>query len=398
MDITIHPRKLSGNLKAIPSKSHAHRLLICAAFADRETIIDCAETNRDIEATAACLTALGAKITKPASSYHVSPITAVPKSAVLPCGESGSTLRFLLPVAGALGTDTVFIMEGRLPQRPLSPLWEEMERQGCTLTRPDTSSVRCTGRLKPGNYAIDGGVSSQFISGLLFALSILPGCSQLDITGKVESRPYIDMTRKALRDFGISTENNLVNGSYPFHSPGKVWVEGDWSNAAFFLGANALGSQITVNNLDPNSIQGDSAVTACLNKLSGFTTISAADIPDLIPVLAVVAGCKDGAIFNDISRLCLKESDRVETVASMLRLLGAEVETSSNTMKIHPGKYQSCTIDAAGDHRIAMAAAIAATSASGPVTVIGADCVSKSYPNFWEDFKKLGGQYEQHVR
>ena len=235
MDITISPRRLRGDLTVIPSKSQAHRLLICAAFSDKPTLLQCAETNRDIEATADCLTALGAKIIRTDSGYTVFPVKAVPEQAELHCRESGSTLRFLLPVAGALGVDALFTMEGRLPQRPLSPLWEEMERMGCTLTRPTSDTIRCTGKLRPGAYRIDGGISSQYITGLLLALSLLGSGSQLEITGKAESRPYIEMTKAAISLFGGDPDHP---GEKRFHSPGAVSVEGDWSNGAFFLAAN----------------------------------------------------------------------------------------------------------------------------------------------------------------
>ena len=190
MDITIWPQKLQGTVAAIPSKSQAHRLLICAAFSDGETILQCSETNRDIEATADCLRALGADIVRTADGYRILPIRRLPESAVLNCCESGSTLRFMLPIAGALGVDALFQMEGRLPCRPLSPLWEEMERMGCKLSRPGETTIRCTGKLKTGNYSIDGSVSSQFVTGLLFALSLIGGDSHLEITGKIESKPW----------------------------------------------------------------------------------------------------------------------------------------------------------------------------------------------------------------
>ena len=179
MDITINPRSLQGEIHAISSKSMAHRIMICAAFADRPTMLLCPGTNRDMDATADCLRALGAEICRTEQGYHVTPAKAIPGEAALPCCESGSTLRFLLPVVGALGVDAVFYMEGRLPQRPLSPLWEEMERMGCTLTRPSENTLRCRGKLRSGRYCIDGGVSSQFITGLLLALSLMEENSQL---------------------------------------------------------------------------------------------------------------------------------------------------------------------------------------------------------------------------
>ena len=398
MDICITPKKLYGNINAIPSKSQAHRMLICAAFSDQPTTLICPETNRDIEATANCLTALGAGITWLSNGYRVKPIEEVPFRASLPCQDSGSTLRFLLPIAGALGVDTVFQMTGRLPQRPLTPLWEEMERMGCTLTRPTADTIRCTGRLRSGEYAINGTVSSQFITGLLFALSLLPGQSRLQVLGKLESAPYVSMTLAAMERFGISCNDYCFPGNGRFHSPGTVTVEGDWSNAAFFLAAQALGSPIQVRNLNPDSPQGDRACARLLPELKDKLTISAADIPDLVPILAVTAAANQGAVFTDISRLRLKESDRVASVMDMLRALGGQAEANDTTLTVYGTGLHGGTVDSHNDHRIAMSAAIAATVCDSPVTILGAQCVEKSYPKFFTDYTSLGGQYEQYLR
>lgn len=398
MDICITPKKLYGNINAIPSKSQAHRMLICAAFSDQPTTLICPETNRDIEATANCLTALGAGITWLSNGYRVKPIEEVPFRASLPCQDSGSTLRFLLPIAGALGVDTVFQMTGRLPQRPLTPLWEEMERMGCTLTRPTADTIRCTGRLRSGEYAINGTVSSQFITGLLFALSLLPGQSRLQVLGKLESAPYVSMTLAAMERFGISCNDYCFPGNGRFHSPGTVTVEGDWSNAAFFLAAQALGSPIQVGNLNPDSPQGDRACARLLPELKDKLTISAADIPDLVPILAVTAAANQGAVFTDIGRLRLKESDRVASVMDMLRALGGQAEADDTTLTVYGTGLHGGTVDSRNDHRIAMSAAIAATVCDSPVTILGAQCVEKSYPKFFTDYTSLGGQYEQYLR
>ena len=398
MDICITPKKLYGNINAIPSKSQAHRMLICAAFSDQPTTLICPETNRDIEATANCLTALGAGITWLSNGYRVKPIEEVPFRACLPCQDSGSTLRFLLPIAGALGVDTVFQMTGRLPQRPLTPLWEEMERMGCTLTRPTADTIRCTGRLRSGEYAINGTVSSQFITGLLFALSLLPGQSRLQVLGKLESAPYVSMTLAAMERFGISCNDYCFPGNGRFHSPGTVTVEGDWSNAAFFLAAQALGSPIQVGNLNPDSPQGDRACARLLPALKDKLTISAADIPDLVPILAVTAAANQGAVFTDIGRLRLKESDRVASVMDMLRALGGQAEADDTTLTVYGTGLHGGTVDSRNDHRIAMSAAIAATVCDSPVTILGAQCVEKSYPKFFTDYTSLGGQYEQYLR
>ena len=398
MDICITPKKLYGNINAIPSKSQAHRMLICAAFSDQPTTLICPETNRDIEATANCLTALGAGITWLSNGYRVKPIEEVPFRASLPCQDSGSTLRFLLPIAGALGVDTVFQMTGRLPQRPLTPLWEEMERMGCTLTRPTADTIRCTGRLRSGEYAINGTISSQFITGLLFALSLLPGQSRLQVLGKLESAPYVSMTLAAMERFGISCNDYCFPGNGRFHSPGTVTVEGDWSNAAFFLAAQALGSPIQVGNLNPDSPQGDRVCARLLPELKDNLTISAADIPDLVPILAVTAAANQGAVFTDIGRLRLKESDRVASVMDMLRALGGQAEADDTTLTVYGTGLHGGTVDSHNDHRIAMSAAIAATVCDSPVTILGAQCVEKSYPKFFTDYTSLGGQYEQYLR
>ena len=395
MDITIHPRYLRGDINIIPSKSQAHRLLICAAFSDKPTRLRCPDTNRDIEATVDCLSALGAEITRTEWGYSISPVSDLPETALLNCWESGSTLRFMLPVAGALGVDTIFQMAGRLPQRPLSPLWEEMERMGCTLSRPSSDTIRCTGKLKPGAYTIDGGVSSQYITGLLLALSLMEEESRLTITGKVESKPYIDLTRNALSLFGADPEHP---GRQGLRSPGSLDVEGDWSNGAFFLAANALGSALSIHGLNPESTQGDRAASALLPALEENITISAADIPDLVPILSVVAACKRGAVFTDIRRLRLKESDRVASVIAMLESLGGKAEATEDTLTVFGTGLFGGTVDAVNDHRIAMSAAIAATVCEEPVTILGAECVKKSYPQFWNEYNRLGGNYEQYLR
>jgi len=389
MDITITPKKLSGSVAAIPSKSQAHRLLIAAAFADNPTTLICPETNQDIEATAGCLRALGADIRRDERGYTVFPIQAVPETAVLDCRESGSTLRFMLPTVGALGVNATFQMAGRLPQRPLSPMWEEMERMGCVLSRPTPDTIRCEGKLQPGDYTIDGGVSSQFITGLLFALSLIPGKSHLEITGNIESRPYITMTEQTLSLFGAPR----------YHSPGEITVEGDWSNGAFWLAAQALGNDLTVSGLEAASTQGDRAVADLLPQLDkGTPVISAADIPDLVPILAVTAAAKNGAVFTDIRRLRIKESDRVASTIAMLTALGGKAEATESTLTVSGTGLRGGIVDACNDHRIAMAAAIASTVCAAPVTVLGAQCVKKSYPGFWEEFSRLGGNYEQYLR
>jgi len=389
MDITIQPGKLRGSVKAIPSKSQAHRYLICAAFSDGETTLICPATNRDIEATAVCLNALGASIIRTCDGYHVKPIQNVPQTAVLNCGESGSTLRFMLPIVGALGVDAVFRMEGRLPQRPLSPLWEEMERMGCKLSRPTENTVRCMGKLLPGDYHITGNISSQFITGLLFATSLIEGECALLVSGKIESQPYITMTEDAMNLFGAPD----------YRSPGTVTVEGDWSNGAFWVAAQMLGSPLTVCGLNAISAQGDRAVVEISHQLrESCPNVSAANIPDLVPILSVIAAVNLGGVFTNIQRLRLKESDRVATVVEMIESLGGRAEATEDALVVYGTGLSGGTVNSHNDHRIAMAAAIAATVCSKPVTILSAEAVGKSYPAFWKEYRNLGGNYEQYLR
>ena len=398
MDITVFPGKLIGTIQPAPSKSLLHRYLICSALADHPTRILCGNSCDDVDATIDCLCALGAIIEKTDYGYRVTPIRHVPIAATLNCRESATTLRLLLPVVGALGVEATFHMSDTLSVRPLGPLWDEMERMGCSLARQSSNSIRCCGQLQCGEYSIEGSVSSQFISGLLIALALLPGSSRLLVTGRVESKPYINMTQQILRQFEAHWEADKISCSYPLHSPCEIKAEPDWSNAAFFLAANTLGSQIDVMNMARNSLQGDRVITDYLLRFNDHCSIDVSDTPDLLPILSVVAAAKKGATFCGIRRLRFKESDRVATVCSMLRQFGVQAIAAENTLTVAAGKFHGCTIDAHGDHRIAMTAAIAATTADGPVTILDAQCVSKSYPGFWDEFRRLGGSYAQHIR
>ena len=274
----------------------------------------------------------------------------------------------------------------------------ELERMGCKLQFISENELQCSGKLRPGQYYIDGNVSSQFISGLLFATALMDGDSQIHIVDKLESAPYVAMTQKVMEQFGINTDGFVIKGRQKLHSPGVVTVEGDWSNAAFFLASQALGNAVNINGLSRDSMQGDRVIAQLLPALEQNISISASNIPDLIPILAVVAAAKHGAVFTDIQRLRLKESDRVESVVSMINALGGRVEQTESTLAVYGTGLNGGTVDSKNDHRIAMSAAIAATVCTKPVTILGADCVKKSYPSFWEEYKKLGGQYEQYLR
>ena len=330
MNITITPAPLKGNLRAIPSKSYMHRALICASLADRSTSLYCPETNRDIEATAACLRALGAEIVAENGWYRVTPIDRslpVTERAVLDCGESGSTLRFLLPVAAALGRKTAFEGHGRLPQRPLSPLYERMQERGAKLSPAGSFPLMLDGQLRPGDYRLDGGVSSQYFTGLLLALPLLSAPGRIYIEGKLESAPYVELTMGVLETFGVTPVwegDRMEVVPQPFRSPGTLAVEGDWSNAAFWLVAGALNGEIRLTGLQNGSRQGDRAILPLLKAMGanisadeeGVTvsrsslygiTIDATDIPDLVPILSVAAAAAEGeTVITGASRLRLK--------------------------------------------------------------------------------------------
>lgn len=398
MDITIYPGRLSGTVQPGASKSLLHRYLICAALADQSTHIHCSASCDDVEATIDCLRAIGSQIQQTNDGYIVNPVSTPPEYAVLNCRESGTTLRLLLPVVGALGIDATFHLAASLAMRPIAPLWDEMERMGCNLSYSSDNTIRCCGQLQCGDYTIDSSITSQFISALLIALSVLPGVSSLHVNGQQESRPYIHMTRRALSQFGVNAEGNIIHGSYPLQSPVNVTVEADWSSAAFFMAANSLNNEIQIDGLYDDSLQGDRIVTQYLKQLEDNCTIDVSDTPDLLPILSIVAASKKGATFTGIRRLQYKESDRIISVSSMLQNYGIDLTVTDNSLTIKPGRFLSCTIDSFNDHRIAMASAIAATIADGPITILNAQCVNKSYPRFWEEYRKLGGSYAQYIR
>ena len=398
MIVSIMPGRLSGSVRAIASKSQAHRMLICAALADGKTEICCRELSQDIEATAGCLRALGADIERRGESLVVTPIEqAAAGYVVLDCGESGSTLRFMLPVVCALGRECTIKMHGRLPERPLEPLWSELIRRGAVLSKPLRDEIAVSGKIVPGEYTIAGNVSSQFISGLMFALPLVGG-GRIRIEGELESVGYVDMTIRALEKFGVGIRREpggfCVPGARRFSSAGAVEVEGDWSNAAFWLAAGELGSSVECSGLDPDSPQGDRAAVSALTGLGRGGEVDARNVPDLVPILAVAACGKKGATrFCGAGRLRIKESDRIKSVCAMLSALGGDVEETPDGLIVHgTGSLRGGTVSSAGDHRIAMSAAIASTICSESVTVEGAECVRKSYPAFWEDFVSLGGK------
>ena len=399
MNVIITPGRLSGRVRAPASKSAAHRALICAALTDRPTEIKINALNRDIEATMACLSALGASIRRDGKKLRVSPIACAPEEAVLDCGESGSTLRFLLPVAAALGARCRVVGHGRLPLRPNAPLTDALRAHGAQIDS-DLLPMNLSGTLTGGLWTLPGDVSSQYISGLLFALPLLDGDSEIALTTRLESAAYVDMTLQALHLFGVRvdvTESGWrVPGGQRYRSPGAAEVEGDWSAAAFWLAADAMGADIRPDGLSGDTAQGDRAVVTLL----GRPEIDASGVPDLVPALAVAAAHRPGrTVVTGAARLRLKESDRLESVAKLLTALGHSCEVTADGLIIEGGAPSPCaegvrTVDGANDHRIVMAAAVAAAYADRPVRIIGAGAVEKSYPDFFRDFRQLGGRVD----
>lgn len=415
MKVTVQPSVIKGNVRAIPSKSFAHRQLICAALADRETKISCSSLSEDINATIRCLEALGSGIKFTNGIISVTPINNMVSGAVLDCGESGSTYRFLAPVAAALGAEPTFFLRGRLAERPMGPLWETLERGGISIGGKGTERVSFSGRLSAGEYTISGYVSSQFISGLLMALPVLGKNSRIKVTGPLESRGYIDMTLDVLDTFSARAEMKEGSietaGIEKFISPGSIITEGDWSNSAFWLcGAAACGSCITCEGLNIDSSQGDRAIVSLLQVMGAEAVyeedsvrvkagtlrparIDVKDIPDLVPPIALLACAAEGEteIFN-AERLRLKESDRFFTVADTLRKLGADISEEGSSLRIRGGRpLLGGEVHSHGDHRIAMMAALASLISLDKIVMSGAEAVGKSYPGFFEDFGSLGG-------
>ena len=402
MIATIHPGILRGVIDAPPSKSHMHRLLICAAFADGPTCIRCNGINEDIEATIRCLTALGANILRSADEYLVRPIVHPVSGPELDCGESGSTYRFLLPVVAALGCGGTFLLRGRLPQRPISALAQALTSGGATLDGLGTERVVVGGRFSGGLCEIPGNISSQFISGLLFALPLIGGGS-IRITTPVESRGYIRMTADALHRFGVETswQKAEIQVSGGYRTPGNLQAEGDWSAAAFPLcAAAACGSGVTIRGLNPASLQGDRAVTEVLQKMSlpdAIVEVDLSDIPDLAPALAGAALARPGVTcFTGAARLRLKESDRVQAVVQAVQALGGEATSGETALYFKGnGRLRGGRVNPASDHRIAMMAACCAVISNAPVVVENPECVNKSYPGFWDDLHTLGLNVER---
>ena len=402
MNVTIHPGTLAGTVTPPGSKSQAHRFLIGAALAQGESVIRNVAMSRDIGATMACLAALGAEVSRSGDTVSVRGGGAVPDMPVLDCGESGSTLRFLIPAALALAGGGTFRGSGRLMERPLSPYFDIFREQGISFEL-EGDTLRAEGHLSPGVFRLPGDVSSQFITGLMAALPLLDGDSEIRLTTPLESAGYVDMTRDALEAFGVT----ILDGEDGWRIPGRqryaaadVTVEGDWSQGAVFLAARAMGHAVETAGLNPDSRQGDRIITEYLARLEGpgEAVLDVRDCPDLVPVLAAGAALRDGRVTRIVNaaRLRLKESDRLSAAASVLGAMGSDIREEPDGLIIRGKKRLrgGTAADSWNDHRIAMMAALAATRCEEPVTICGAESVRKSYPDFWRDLAALGGKLE----
>lgn len=404
MNVEIIPSLLKGDVTIPPSKSVAHRMLICAALAKGKSEISNLSFSKDITATIEAVKALGAKIEIDGTTAIVDGIKNPAENACIDCCESGSTLRFMIPVAAALGTKTEFFGRGKLPERPITPFLEELPRHETVFDYNGTMPFGISGKLCCGTYRIGGDVSSQFITGLLLALGALEGESRIELTSHLQSKPYVDITVSVLKKFGAevkTTEKGYTIIGRGGYTPCKCVVEGDYSQAAFFEVANALGSQINILGLDKNSLQGDKKIVEICsqvmynknNELDAFE-LDCSDIPDLVPALAVLASfCKGKSRITNVARLRIKECDRLEAISQCLNKTGGRVTEFPDSLEIEGVKFLSGgEVDSFNDHRIPMAMAIAATKSKSPILIKNAECVSKSYPDFFEVYEKLGGK------
>ncbi len=411
MRAVISNTRVSGTLSASSSKSYAHRCLICSALSDNATEIYLKEMSEDIAASCLCLQALGAEIDHTHKGLTIQPIKTVHAEPMLNCMESGSTLRFMLPLAGVLGCGAKFVGKGSLPNRPISELLEAMAKNGAVFSSRSLP-LGLSGKLRSGMFSLPGDVSSQYVSGLLMALPLLEGNSEIVLKTLLQSAAYVGITIQTLESFGVSVSQTPQGYSIPggqrYHSPGNVYVEGDWSNSAAFLAAGALSGEITVKGLNLESIQGDKAIVELLTdfgakvhrETDGVTIrrselcamdIDVSEIPDLVPILAVLGANARGktTLYNG-GRLRYKETDRLKTTALMINAMGGSAVWCSDRLEITGTGFTGGIVSTFGDHRIAMAAAIGGLCSQGTVGILDADSVAKSYPNFFEEMKALG--------
>lgn len=416
MDVTMIPTKLRGTIVPPPSKSQAHRLIIAAALSDGESVISNIAFSQDIQATLDAMVQLGAQwqqlddgCIRIKGLQNGRPILGEDGLPHLNCGESGSTLRFLIPLALAVAGGGVFTGRGRLMERPQKPYFDLFEEKGIAYTL-DHGVLTVRGKLEQGTYALPGNVSSQFFTGLLYGLTLVDGDSVICSTTPLESRSYIDMTVDALGRFGVKVQDAsgeypgfAVRGGQPFHAC-DCRVEADWSQAGFYYAALGIGNEITIDGMNGFSCQGDMKIVPYYLKMlrDGDVELDVSDCPDLVPPLAVQAALRGAGTVTRITnaaRLRMKESDRLTSVTIVLRALGAYIEELEDGLVIYGTDELEggTTIVPFNDHRIAMMTAMAATRCRRAVTVKSAECVCKSYPNFWEDYEKLGGNIRREA-
>ena len=413
MSSVITPSHLSGTVKIPPSKSMAHRAIICASLASGVCHISNVQFSADVLATIGAMRALGATIEIEDDCLTIYPVDTSKiqgDEVVIDCNESGSTLRFLTMIALALTDKKVrFVGRGKLGSRPMQAFYDIFDRQGIiyrddsALTEERLLDLHVQGRLKSGEFYLSGDVSSQFVSGLLLATSLLEGDSVINITTPMQSVGYVDLTIKAMRDFGVEVINDeyrklIVKGGRRYNAR-DYEVEGDYSQSAFFAVANLIGNSVNIEGLDPYSLQGDKVVFDLCERLKNaneeeIITIDGKDCPDIIPVLAVGCALRKGKteIIN-LERLKIKECDRLSATYEVLNTLGAKVSKTENSL-IFEGvdSFSGGSVSTYGDHRMAMSIAIASTRSIGEITIDDKLCVAKSYPDFWEVFGALGGK------
>lgn len=396
MKVKILPSKTSGEVSAPPSKSFAHRYLIGSVLSRGKCVIKNIADSDDISATLSCIEQLGGSVTKDGNIVTVIPTNEKQiENAVFDCKESGSTLRFFIPVVLATGAkNCTFLGSERLLARGIKE-YEKLFENSDVKIKSDEKSIEVNGKLTAGNYEISGEVSSQYTTGMLFALSVLDGKSTLKITGNAESRAYVDMTIKVLKDFGADVaepEKNFfeINGKGRL-SPGELTVEGDWSNAAFLIAHSRLLGTISVSGLNENSVQGDRFCTAAFDALDGENAeIDLKDCPDLAPILFAYAAYKNGGEFINTRRLRVKESDRANVMAEELKKFGANVKVYENSVEIEKTQLKPPNMPLCGhnDHRIVMALSVLAAVFGAEID--GAEAINKSYPDFFRVIKKAG--------
>lgn len=420
MNVRISPTVLQGTVDIISSKSEGHRMLIAAALSQEPVTVKMEGVAQDVQVTADCLRALGAEVEESSPGvFHVGPMKTPSGNVVLPCKESGSTLRFLIPLAAALGREALFTGEGRLPERPVGVLLRELSKKGVRFNREEGLPLQSRGTLLPGEFTLPGDISSQFITGLLFALPLLSEKSSIRLSSPLESRDYIAMTLGTLRDFGIEVQEVkggwVVPGNQRYRPKSRVLsVEGDWSSGAFWLGAGVTASKgITCRGLSADSLQGDRGMAKLMGAFGGKVfqrdgevtvfpgnlhgiSIDASGIPDLVPILSVVGAASQGTTkILRAGRLRLKESDRLYAMARGLKSLGVSLEEGPDFLVIRGGVLEDVKepvyLDGYGDHRIVMALAVALLALRRKGVIQGAEAVEKSYPDFFEKLKELGG-------